>query len=1160
MSASQKNSLPALPASFWPLNICQALGAMNDNVFQLVMSLALVARASDPSAHQITATPLYIAGIIFPLPFILLSSAAGVVADRFRKQRLIVVIKAIEVVVTVLGLFAFLSDSPILLYSTLFLMTTHSTFFGPCKLGILPEMVPMERLSYANGLMGMFSYLAIIVGTAGGAGLYHLFGAKAAHASTFSCWRASLVCIAIAVVGLLASLFVKDTGARTTQKTASVFFWKDVARNLRKCRDNRYLYLALFAIGFFTFLGGYVKQNVVPYGANILGLDKDMAAFLFLATAFGIGAGSYLAGKLSGRAIEIGLVPVGALISAATLLYFAIPTHSVALAAADLFLMGVGGGLYIVPLDAFLQQEAPEKDRGEIIATSYFLSFCGVALSGIALLVLDKLKADAATNFFLLGALTLVLTIYVVRILPDFLIRFIGLIITRLVYRMEVVGAENIPVKGGALLVCNHVSYADAVLLMATQQRRIRFVMERGIYENKRFNRLFRVMGGIPIASDDPPKEIIRSLRRVRQAIEDGWLVCIFAEGGLTRTGYIMEFKRGFERIMKGAAHPIIPINLHGVWGSVFSYYGGRILAGFPHGIGRRVVISFGSPLPSNVSAFRVRQSVMELESAAFERHSHRPLPIEFARMARSRWRRFCMADTTGKRLTFGQTLTAALVLAGVLRRRVGDSRCVGLLLPTSVGGALANLAVSFLSKISVNLNYTAPRQSVESAIRQCGIRCVLTSRAFVGRVSFADLPGLVFLEDLLARATMGLKIWSLLRARLAPLPLLLPQGGANATGTATDGSAAKRSASADDTVAIIFSSGSTGEPKGVELSHYNIGSNVEAAQQVLRLTPDDVVCGVLPFFHSFGFTGTLWLPLLAGIGVAYHYNPTEAETIGKMAAKHHCTLLVATPTFLLLYTRKIAREQFATLCIVIAGAEKLKERIATAFRDKFGLLPFEGYGATELSPVAAVNVPNVEVGGMYQEASKPGSIGRPIPGVTMKVVDPDDFGRELNAGDDGMLLVKGPNVMKGYLGKPKQTAEVIRDGWYVTGDVARIDHDGFVTITDRLSRFSKIGGEMVPHLAIEEKIQECLGATEPVCAVTALPDEAKGEKIVVLLTPAAGDPAEVHRKLKESGLPNLWIPSRENFITIAAIPVLGSGKVDLKGIRDMARERVGRS
>ena len=1150
----------SLTPSFWALNITQFFSAMNDNAYKAVMGLALSIRAGVQKG-EISGPAIFWAGAVFAVPFILFSSSAGILADRFSKRQMIVFFNVLGVVIMTLGLFAFLANVPFLIYAVLFLMATHSAFFSPNKYGILPELVPRERLSYANGLLEMFLYMAIIAGTILGGGMFDSWAANLnPGASTFPFWRASVVCILIAIGGLAVSLGVRDTGVRGGMGRLTPFFWNDVARNLTFCKTNRYLFLTLFAIGFFTLFGAFVQMNLTPYGTNVLGLTPGKALLLFLAVAVGIGIGSFLAGKISQHSVEIGLVPVGAMIVALTSLFFVLRLPSITWTILDLVLMGIGGGFYIVPLNTYVQDTVEEEHRGEVIATANFFSFCGVFIAAGLLLGLGMIGIGAAGSFAFLGIITLGLTIAVVWVLPDFLIRFIGLVMARVIYRLETVGIENVPLKGGALLVCNHISYVDAGLLGATHQRRIRFVMEREFYGNPILNWLFRLMQAIPISQNDPPKEIVRSIQAARRALDEGYLVCIFAEGMLTRTGYTMEFKRGVEHIVKGTNYPVIPICLHGIWGSILSYSHGRVFGRIPRPLRRRVAVFFGKPMPSSSNAFDVRQAVMELQSEAYERDrvGHQPLPVEFTQVARSKWRRFCMADTTGKSLTFGNALTGSLALADALRRHLTRQQCVGLLLPSSVGGALANLAVSFLGKTPVNLNYTASKEALASAIRQCGISHVITSKAFLERFDFKDLPDLcsqagrprynwLFLEDFAGRITTGRKILALLKARLMPRLFLMDRS--EHTG--------KHSQRVEDTAVIIFSSGSTGEPKGVMLTHYNIFSNVQSAQQVFHLNDDDVICGVLPFFHSFGYTVTLWLPLLAGVGVAYHYNPTEAERVAKLVAKHRCTFLATTPTFLQAYTRRVQPDQFKTLRSVITGAEKLKEPIATAFREKFGVMPMEGYGATELSPVASVNLPNVNVGGVEQKAYQPGSIGRPIPGVTMKVVSPDDLSRELGYGEDGLLLVKGPNVMKGYLGQPAKTAEVIREGWYVTGDIARISHDGFVTITDRLSRFSKIGGEMVPHQHIEEKLQALLGKEETVCAVTSAPDEKKGEQLVVLLTPEAGDPAEAHRLLAESNLPHLWVPPKRNFFTIDAIPILGTGKVDLKGLSTLARKKL---
>jgi acyl-[acyl-carrier-protein]-phospholipid O-acyltransferase/long-chain-fatty-acid--[acyl-carrier-protein] ligase len=362
-----------------------------------------------------------------------------------------------------------------------------------------------------------------------------------------------------------------------------------------------------------------------------------------------------------------------------------------------------------------------------------------------------------------------------------------------------------------------------------------------------------------------------------------------------------------------------------------------------------------------------------------------------------------------------------------------------------------------------------------------------------------------------------------------------------------------KRNQRPDDMATVIFSSGSTGPPKGVMLSHRNILSNIEGIRQVIHINSSDRIVGVLPLFHSFGFSVTLWLPLVTGVGAVYHPNPTDAKTIGEITEKYRGTILVSTPTFYSGYIRRCSPKQFATLRYTIAGAEKLRPQIANEFREKFGKELLEGYGCTELSPVVSVNIPDVIYGEDKQIGNKPGTIGRPIPGVAVKVVDLDT-GRPLRRGEQGMLLVKGANLMLGYLGRPELTAEVIRDGWYVTGDIASIDEDGFIRITDRLARFSKIGGEMVPHSKLEEAINESLGQIGS--AVTAVPDEQKGEKLVVFHTADGVSATEIWEKLNQSELPKLWIPKRENIHYVSALPVLGSGKIDLKAVKSLALER----
>jgi acyl-[acyl-carrier-protein]-phospholipid O-acyltransferase/long-chain-fatty-acid--[acyl-carrier-protein] ligase len=502
----------------------------------------------------------------------------------------------------------------------------------------------------------------------------------------------------------------------------------------------------------------------------------------------------------------------------------------------------------------------------------------------------------------------------------------------------------------------------------------------------------------------------------------------------------------------------------------------------------------------------------------------------QFIRTARRRWFSFCMADSTGRHLTFGRALVASLLLSRWIRRRMPHQEYIGLLLPASVGGALANVATSLAGKAPVNLNFTAGKDAMADAVDQCGITTIITSRTFLSKIGLDPSDNMLFLEDTLKQFGTFARLRMLVTAFLLPARLLGRR-------YASDGDA--------ETVAtVIFSSGSTGVPKGVMLTHRNILSNVDAVLQVFQLKDDDVLVGVLPFFHSFGFTGTIWLPLLGGFGAVYHPNPTDAKTIGELAGRHRATVLISTPTFCGAYIRKCTRDQFAHLRYAIVGAEKLREPVAKAFKDAFGLDLLEGYGCTEMSPIVAVNAP---------DATRAGSVGRPLPGVAAKVIDPAT-GEGPLIDREGLLLLNGPNRMKGYLGDAEKTQEVLRDGWYVTGDIATIDDAGFIRITDRLSRFSKIGGEMVPHMKVEQQIQELLDS-HFTCVVTAIPDPGRGERLVAFYTDPSVTPHGLWEQLCRTELPRLWLPKREDLRPIEAIPTLGTGKVDLRAVRQLASE-----
>ncbi len=1120
---------PGLQPFLWS----QFLGALNDNAHKMVVSLLaadLAVRTGSGSGN------LTLVAAVFMLPFFLFSGYAGHMADVFSKRNVLVVTKAFEIFAMVLGFIAFLTGRMDLMLGVVFLMALQSTFFSPAKYGILPEMLPEKDLSRANGLLEMSTFLAIILGTS--------LGSLVLVAWKDRLGVIGLVLIGIAVVGTLTSLGIVRVPPSGAQKPFNLNPWAEIGSGIKRLYSEKTLWFTVLGIAYFWFLGALIQLALILLGKEVMGLNDLRVGLLLSFLAIGIAFGSLAAGRLSGDKVELGLVPLGSIGMGlcSILLYSSTPSYlQVSMA---LILLGFSAGLFIVPLYALVQQRSQREERGKLLATTNFLGTLGVLLaSGVVWLLRDLIQLQADRIILIFGLVTLGATVYILTILPDYLIRFVLWVLTHSIYKIRIVGQGGVPFRGPALLVCNHISHMDGLLVGACVQRFIRFMIYRPYYEARGLHWLFRLMNAIPVSGRNRT-EIVESIERAREELRQGHVVCIFAEGAISRTGNLLAFKRGFEKIIEGLDVPVIPVYLDHLWGSIFRFKEGRFLWKWPERIPYPVTVSFGRSMSSTVTAEEVRQIISELGSDAitYRRTSTDLLQLRFLKTAKRRWFSFSMADSTGQVLTFGKVLVGSLLLCKWIRGHCRDDRMVGLLLPASVAGALANIAVLLAGKIPVNLNFTAGREALNSAVEQCSIRTILTSRIFTARAKIEEMEGMVNLEEVMRQATMSQKVRTALLAFFLPSFLIRAIYGGG-----------ERDPNALATV--LFTSGSTGMAKGVMLSHHNILANVEALAQVFWLTKKDRIMGVLPLFHSFGFTVTQWFPLLSGFGVAYHANPTDAKTIGEMVFKYKATILISTPTFYTMYIRKCSAEEFSSLRYAIVGAEKLREPIAKAFREKYGMDLLEGYGCTEMGPVVSVNISNVEQGTARQVGLKPGTVGHPIPGVSVKVVDPDT-GKTLGYDQEGLLLVKGPGRMTGYLGQAKETEEVLRDGWYVTGDIALVDEDGFIRITDRLSRFSKIGGEMVPHIKVEETIDKILG--DECSVVTAIPDEQKGERLVVFYSRKDVTPEELLKKLRQTDLPNIWIPRGENLYCVDAIPLLGSGKVDLKQVKMMAMELAG--
>lgn len=501
-------------------------------------------------------------------------------------------------------------------------------------------------------------------------------------------------------------------------------------------------------------------------------------------------------------------------------------------------------------------------------------------------------------------------------------------------------------------------------------------------------------------------------------------------------------------------------------------------------------------------------------------------------------------ADSTGMELSADKFLTVSILFKNLLKKRLQKQQNVGLLLPSTAAGAFTNYALLLEGKTVVNLNYTADINSIIASIELSSTKTVITSKKFIEKLEskginlqeLLSIVDVIYLEDLKTKISKIKGLFTLFCVKFLPTSFLKKIH--------------LNKINKDDTVAILFSSGSEGKPKGIELTSDNILGNTKQIAKILNASENDILVNSLPIFHVFGLTVTTFFPLVEGIKCVAHPDPTDGVGIGNLIQKYKATILTGTSTFFRLYTKNnaVKSDMFKSLRLVVAGAEKLRDNVREDFEKKFGKELLEGYGTSETSPVVSCNLP---------ENNKKGTVGTPVPGTNIKIVNPDTF-EELSIGDEGMILVSGIQVMKGYLLNESKTSEVLKiingETFYITGDKGKLDKDGFLTIVDRYSRFAKLGGEMVSLGSVEEKVSKLIKNEDIDFIATSLDDDKKGEKIILLIS---GVNEEFIRELKYNIIHSfdskLMIPSVIKIVD--EIPRLGSGKKDFKAAKELARQ-----
>jgi acyl-[acyl-carrier-protein]-phospholipid O-acyltransferase / long-chain-fatty-acid--[acyl-carrier-protein] ligase len=1132
------------------------VGAGIDNLFRQValFLFSAVAYTQFPNnvdmAKQQSAAYGAWALILFSLPFVLLAPLAGSLGDRYPKHLIIRAARIADVPIAALGIWGFAISSPTLMFSALALLAIASSFFAPTKLAVIPELVPPERLAKANAIIAAATVIAILVGTCLAIStdanqvksVLKLLGINFTPSATV--WSLAIVSTILCTSGIIGAYRIPALKAQAPH-TPIAMPWM-VITQIRALNHNPGTWSAALALAGFWALGGAAFAGINTIADFTYKLSSAETIGLYLAIVLGMAVGSVIAPRLNTRAFPAGLPLIGALIagSAFTLAGTTAAIHDQTLLMADrhafimvfwLFVTGIGCGLWEVPVTILLQERSLPSQRNLVMAAVTVLGSFGTFISAGICLGLTAAGLTTAMTFIVCGVFTLVSASALTWHYRKQCAGWLMALIVKIAYHVRVTGAENLPLSGGCLVVCNHLSYSDGIILASHLPRPGRFLVYRQYTQMPVVGLFLRAAGVIPVAAEDSRRALLASIDAAIEAAKTGEVVVIFPEGKLTHSGQMDTFRSGLERIASRANVPVVPAHLDGLWGTISSR---SLTWAFPR-LQRAVSLNIGAPLPSTTSAAEARAQVMALSYQSAQAQSdrnHRTLGGEVLSRMRRHPFRAAIRDVNGV-LSYWKLVAVARILAGRLGL-ADDERCVGLLLPPGRGGAMANLALAFMGRTAVNLNHTVGPVQLKRMCEMAGIRTIISATPYLRRIGDPGLSQrLVQLDVVMEKTSAFAVIMAACAAYSLPSRLL-------------------NRAKANDVAAIIFSSGSTGDPKGVELTHRQVLANISAVAQGLEVSGEcDVSLSPLPLFHSFGLVPGFWLGMVLGMPSAAHPDPTDAKALGALAKVSGATFLLSTPTFVRGYLRRIEPEQFKTLRFAVVGAERCPPDLKLQFRERYGAELLEGYGCTELGPTVTLNLLPIKRDGVTEIRSRDGAVGRPLPGLNVFTIDPETQ-TILPAGSEGLLVVQSTSRMRGYLDRPDLTEKAFIHHGYNTGDVGRVDEDGFVHITGRMARFAKIGGEMVPldhvEAAVFQAVLTIVGPDATIeIAVASIADEARGERLIILHTGFTGDWEKLLADLAE--LPALWRPRSRDVRLVEAIPKLGTGKRDLAGLKKLA-------
>ncbi|WP_445220244.1 acyl-[ACP]--phospholipid O-acyltransferase [Bradyrhizobium sp. Pa8] len=1115
---------------FAPLFWAQFFSALNDNVLKNALVIILLYSAATGHGDALVT----VAGAVFIFPYFILSGLGGQLADKYVKSVVARRLKFAEIFAAAFAAAGFFLHSVPLLFTALALFGVIAALFGPVKYAMLPDQLELGELATGNALVEGATFMAILLGTVAGG----QFVAGSAHMG----WVAS----AVVVLALLSWAFasrIPQTTPSAPDLLVNANPWTSTLGLLKTLYADKRLWDGTVIVSWFWLVGAIVLSLLPALVKEVVGGTEGVVTLCLATFAVGIAIGSLFAASLSHVRPNLALVPIGAIIMGFAGLDLAwaigVTAKGQDIAAVDFatsfaglrmlidfVAFAFGGGLFVVPSFAAVQAWSAPSERARIIAAGNVLQAAFMVVGSLFVALLQAGGLHVGWIFFGLGVASFGAVWFVLTKWGKEGVRDFGGLLFRALFRTEVRGLENLPPPGTRMLIApNHVSLIDGPLLHAVLPIDASFAVDTGISKAWWAKPFLRVVKHYTM---DPTKPL--AARDLIKLVAAGEPVVIFPEGRITVSGSLMKVYDGTAMIADKADAVVVPVRIEGAQRSHLSYLNGSQIkrSWFP-----RVTVTILPPVKLPVdpalkgkarrnAAGAALQDVMidamvknaMLDHTLFEALGHAYRDRDTGKVI--------VEDALGTKLTYRKLILGAQVLSRKLEAGTVAGENVGVLLPNSAGVAVVFMALQSIGRVPAMLNFSAGPVNVLAAMKAAQVKTVLTSKAFIEKGKLDKLMAaisaearVVYLEDVRASIGTADKIKGLL-ASTAP----------------------RVARQANDPAVVLFTSGSEGTPKGVVLSHRNILANAAQALARVDANANDKVFNVLPVFHSFGLTGGMMMPLLAGIPIYMYPSPLHYRIVPELIYQTGATILFGTDTFLTGYARSAHAYDFRTLRLVIAGAEAVKDRTRQVFMERYGIRILEGYGVTETAPVLAMNTPM---------ANRPGTVGRlsplmesrldPVPGIE----------------EGGRLSVRGPNVMLGYLrAENPGVLEPLAEGWHDTGDIVAIDPAGFITIKGRAKRFAKIAGEMVSLSAVES-IATALWPQAASVAVS-IPDQRKGERIVLLTTEKTAERSAMQGQAKAIGASELTVPAA--IMVVDKVPLLGTGKTDYVTATTMAREQ----